>query len=232
MMLVPLMAVLATVHLAHADSSGGTGVPAPTPSPAPTSGTGGASTAPAPVSTASPYPAGPSGWVFPLYPLSRVAHTGGWSLDQGVDLAGAANQCGTRLIELAVGSGTIVREGLEGFGDAAPVLRLNSGPNSGRYVYYGHASPALLPVGAHVSAGQPIAEVGCGTVGISYAPHLEIGMLSAAASGPEDLPAVGETSHETMGNLVSAYKAAMAADKARKAAAAQARRSRTRHLRR
>jgi murein DD-endopeptidase MepM/ murein hydrolase activator NlpD len=232
LMLVSLMAVPATVHLAHADSTGGVGVPAPTPPPAPTSGSGGASTPPAAVFTASPYPAGPNGWVFPLYPLSRVARTGGWSLDQGVDLGGAANQCGSRLIELAVGSGTIVREGLDGFGDAAPVLRLNSGPNSGRYVYYGHASPALLPVGAHVSAGQPIAEVGCGAVGISYAPHLEIGMLSAGASGPEDLPSVGETSHETMANLVSAYKAARTADKAQKAAAARAKRSRARHHRR
>lgn len=222
LMLVSLMAALTTVQLALADSTGGTGAPTPTPAPTPTSGSGGASTAPAPVFTASPYPVGPSGWVFPLYPLSHVAHTGAWSLDQGVDLGGNANQCASHLIELAVGSGTIVREGLDGFGDAAPVLRLNSGPDSGRYVYYGHASPALLPVGTHVSAGQPIAEVGCGEVGISSAPHLEIGVLSVGASNPEDLPSVGETSHETMANLISAYKAAMAADKAQRAAAARA----------
>jgi murein DD-endopeptidase MepM/ murein hydrolase activator NlpD len=170
--------------------------------------------------------------VFPLYPLSRVARTTAWSLDQGVDLGGSANQCGSRLIELAVGSGTIVREGLEGFGEAAPVLRLNSGPDSGRYVYYGHAAPALLPVGTHVSAGQPIAQVGCGVVGISYAPHLEIGIFSPDASSPEDLPSVGETSHETMSNLLSAYKAAVAADKARKAAAARAAQARKRGHRR
>jgi murein DD-endopeptidase MepM/ murein hydrolase activator NlpD len=229
-MLVSLLSIVGSVQLALAESTGGTGAPVPTPTPAstptppatPTSGSGGATPAPAPVFTASPYPVAPSGWVFPLYPFSHVATRSAWSLDQGVDLGGSANQCGAHLVELAVGSGTIVREGLEGFGESAPVLRLNSGPDTGRYVYYGHASPALLPIGTHVSAGQPIADVGCGDVGISSAPHLEIGLLASGAGNPEDLPAVGETSHETMANLVSAYKTAMAADKAQKAAAARA----------
>ena len=66
---------------------------------------------PPPVFSGSPYPVGPRGWVFPLYPLARVGATGTWSLDQGVDLGGNANQCGSRLMELAVASGTIVREG-------------------------------------------------------------------------------------------------------------------------
>jgi murein DD-endopeptidase MepM/ murein hydrolase activator NlpD len=176
---------------------------------------------PAPTAVASPYPVGARGWVFPLYPLARVASVRSWTLDAGVDLGGNANQCGARLIELAVASGTVVREGLEGFGAQAPVLRIESGPDTGRYVYYGHAAPALVPVGARLGAGQPIAEVGCGSVGISFAPHLEVGTLPATASGPEDMPAYGQTAHETLLKLRSAYSAAVAASKARKAAGAQ-----------
>lgn len=224
----------ATVGQAVAIVTGGT---APTeatpPSPPPTLPASGASPATggtaggapsAPVFPASPYPASPTtGWVFPLYPLSRVAPKSWWSLDQGVDLGGNADQCGSHLRELAVAQGKIVHEGLDGFGSSAPVLLIESGPDRGRYVYYGHAAPALVPVGTQVAAGEPIADVGCGTVGISSAPHLEIGMPPQGSTSPLDMPSVGETSRETLSRLDSAYAAARVYY-ARRAAAARARR--------
>jgi hypothetical protein len=73
-----------------------------------------------------------------------------------------------------------------------------------------------------VAAGQPIAEVGCGRVGISSAPHLEIGLLGKGARSPLAMPGSGETSHESLSNLASAYKAATAAVSARRAAARKA----------
>lgn len=138
--------------------------------------------------------------IFPFQNPSIALQSGYWTLDDGVDIGTLNDVCGPAAVEVAIGPGVVVGEGIQGFGPDAPIIHITAGPLAGRYVYYGHALPALVAVGQTVVAGQPVADVGCGSVGYSTAPHLEIGV---SPSYSDQLPYYYETSPQMLKLLLA-----------------------------
>ena len=145
-----------------------------------------------------------AGFVFPFQRPSLAQSVGAWSLDQGVDIAADGYACGSSAVLVAIGDGVVIQEGISGFGPTAPVLRMTSGPFAGRNVYYGHTGHVYVPVGAHVTAGQPLAQIGCGRVGYSSAPHVEIGV--GEPGGPPCCPPMHATASEMYHQLLAALR--------------------------
>jgi murein DD-endopeptidase MepM/ murein hydrolase activator NlpD len=166
-------------------------------------GTSGLSASPVAVATVRVVaPPKPPAFVFPFGDPAGAMPSSAWSQDQGVDLAYSGYGCGSSAPLVAIGNGVVVQEGIDGFGPTAPVMRMTSGVFSGRYVYYGHTGRVVVHVGQAVQAGQKIAEVGCGSVGYSSAPHLEIGV--GVPGGPTCCPAMHQTSAEMWKQLIAA----------------------------
>jgi hypothetical protein len=127
---------------------------------------------------------GANGMYFPIEPKSMVVPPSAWTLDQGVDIATIGARCGSQAPEVAMTHGLVVKEGISGFGQWAPIVLVQGGPLDGRFIYYGHAEPDLVPVGSTVHPGEPISDVGCGDVGISSGPHVEAGISEPGGTAP------------------------------------------------
>ena len=145
-----------------------------------------------------------NGFRFPFLNPRQVTSPGSWTFDQGIDMFAQGQACGAAAKLVAVGDGTVIQTGISGFGPTAPVIRMSNGPFRGRNVYYGHTGRIYVHVGQHVRAGQLVAQIGCGRVGMSSAPHLEIGV--GVPGGPPCCPGFGQTSHAMYRQLVAALR--------------------------
>ncbi|HET6909628.1 MAG TPA: peptidoglycan DD-metalloendopeptidase family protein, partial [Mycobacteriales bacterium] len=145
-----------------------------------------------------------SGFRFPFLDPGQAESPGAWTLDQGVDMFAQGQACGAAAKLVAVGDGTVIQTGISGFGPTAPVIRMDGGPFAGRNVYYGHTGHIYVHVGEHVHIGQLVAQIGCGQVGYSAAPHLEIGV--GEPGGPPCCPPFHATASQMYHQLVAALR--------------------------
>jgi murein DD-endopeptidase MepM/ murein hydrolase activator NlpD len=75
---------------------------------------------------------------------------------------------------------TAVASDPSGFGPDYPVILVTAGPLKGQHIYYGHVAAALVKVGEHVVAGEPIAVMGhTGDAQTMGHGHIEIGFCDA-----------------------------------------------------
>jgi len=143
-----------------------------------------------------------AGFRFPFLNPGQAESPGSWTLDQGVDMFAYGQACGAAAKLVAVGDGTVIQTGISGFGPTAPVIQMSSGPFTGRNVYYGHTGHIYVHVGERVHTGQLVAQIGCGQVGYSAAPHLEIGV--GEPGGPPCCPPFHATASQMYRRLVAA----------------------------
>lgn len=115
--------------------------------------------------------AGDHGYALPLD--ARYMQTIGRT-DDGVDIEDAPN--GAAVYSITPGIVTAIASDPSGFGPNYPVIMATQGPLTGQYIYYGHVAAALVKVGDHVLAGQPIAIMGhTGDAASLGHGHIEIG---------------------------------------------------------